>query len=127
MKLRLPYGEPSATMQRWFDQIVLKIDEMGFAPPPPAGLVGEADDEGDDEHHGPWWRMPESAPAMVLHVLTFPLKAMVFTTTPNVLLKRNEKYYPLTILISMGWLAIFATLMTAPRPGSPCTRRAPPR
>ena len=49
---------------------------------------------------------------MVFHVLTFLLKAMVFTTTPNVLIKKNEKYYVLTILISMVWLAVFAILMT---------------
>jgi len=111
-KLRLPVGEPSTTMQRWFDQLVVKIDEMGYAPPPPTELVGEAAEEDDDEHHGPWWKMPESTLGMVMHVLTFPLKAMVCSTTPNVLMKKNEKYFPITIIMAMFWLAIFATLMT---------------
>jgi hypothetical protein len=99
-------------MQRWFDQIVVKIDEMGFAPPPPSELVGEGEDEGDEAHHGPWYAMPESTVSMVIHILVFPLKACVFTTTPNVLIKKNEGYFPLTIIMSMFWLAIFATLMT---------------
>ena len=56
--------------------------------------------------------MPESALGKVVHVLTFPLKAPVFLTTPNVLLSKNEKYFPITIIVSMLWLALFATLMT---------------
>ena len=114
-KLRLPYGEPPSTMQRWFDQIICKIDELGYAPPPPTDLVGELTGEAldDEEHdHGPWWAMPESALGKVVHVLTFPLKAPVFLTTPNVLLSKNEKYFPITIIVSMLWLALFATLMT---------------
>jgi Ca2+/Na+ antiporter len=98
-------------MQRWFDQLVVAIADMGFAPPPPSKLNGE---EEHDEHsdHAPWHEMPEATSSKFMHVLTFPIKALVFTTTPNVLIKKNEKYYPATILISMLWLALFATLMT---------------
>jgi Ca2+/Na+ antiporter len=113
-KLRLPAGEPSDTMQRWFDQIVVKIDELGYQAAPPSKLNGE--DEHDEDHaheHGPWWKMPDTgAFNQVVHVITFPIKLLVFTTTPNVLIKGNEKWFPLTIIIAMIWLAIFATLMT---------------
>jgi len=109
-KLRLPAGEPPETMQRWFDQIIVKIHEMGASAPPPQELEGELHEEAHE--HPPWYQMPESPSGRLLHVLTFVLKALVFTTTPNVLIQKNEKYYPLTILISMVWLAIFAILMT---------------
>jgi len=109
-KLRLPTGEPAETMQRWFDQIIVKIHEMGAMAPPPQQLEGELHEEAHE--HPPWYQMPDSPSGRVVHVLTFVLKALVFTTTPNVLIQRNEKYYPLTIVISMVWLAIFAILMT---------------
>ena len=102
-------------MQRWFDQIVVKIDEMGFAPPPPSELVGGMDDDELTEHdHPPWWKMPHGAgvATQIIFYSTFLIKAMVFTTTPNVLIKANEKYYPVTIVVSMVWLAVFAILMT---------------
>ena len=108
-KLRLPPGEPPSTMQRWFDQIVIKIDELGYSPPPPTELVGGLE---EDEHHRPWYEMPDSALGQVVHCFTFLIKAAVFTTTPNVLVPGKEKYYPLTILVSMFWLAVFAILMT---------------
>ena len=38
-----------------------------------------------EEHieHPPWYQMPASTSGKVLHVLTFVLKGLVFTTTPN--------------------------------------------
>jgi len=58
--------------------------------------------------------MPEHAGtfSQVMFVMTFPVKAVVFLTTPNVLDKRYAKYYILTIVIAAVWLAIFAILMT---------------
>ena len=100
-------------MQRWFDQIVVKIEDMGHAAPPAAYLAGEMEpDEDAHSEHAPWYKMPESLLGQVTHVLTFPLKACVFLTTPNVLNKKQEKYYLVTILIAAIWLAVFAILMT---------------
>jgi len=57
--------------------------------------------------------MPESGcVAKTMFVMTFPIKAVVFLTTPNVLDKRYEKYYVLTVIIAAVWLAVFAILMT---------------
>jgi len=113
IKLRLPLNTPPDVMQRWFDQLIVKIDDLGHAAPPAALLAGE---EEEDEHgeHGPWYKMPEHAGTLsqVMFVMTFPVKAVVFLTTPNVLDKRYAKYYILTIVIAAVWLAIFAILMT---------------
>jgi Ca2+/Na+ antiporter len=113
IKLRLKPGTPPDVMQRWFDQIVVKIDDLGHAAPPAALLAGEME---EDEHgeHGPWYKMPEHAStfSQVVFVMTWPVKALVFLTTPNVLDKRYAKYYVLTIVISAIWLAVFAILMT---------------
>ena len=102
-KLRLPVGEPPSTMQRWFDQIVVKIDGMGYAPPPPSELVGGLDDDELTKHdHPPWWKMPHDPSCMtqVIFYSTFILKAMVFTTTPNVLITSKDmggsSYHPAT-------------------------------
>ena len=118
--LRLPSGESPETMQRWFDQIVVKIDEMGFAPPPPSELVGGMDDDELTEHdHPPWYKWPTdgSATSKFLHICTFPIKGMVFTTTPNVLIKKNEKWYRIdysafiaAVVQTLPFVFFFATL-----------------
>ena len=115
-KLRAPYNDDHAgeTMQRFFDHLVIAVDRLRtFAPPPK--LPGEQHEEAHE--HPPWYQWPSTenggtATDQVLYVLTFIVKAPVFLTTPNVLVKGNEKFYPLTIIMSMFWLAIFAILMT---------------
>lgn len=116
LKLRLLAGMPQSTMQRWFDHLVVKIDDMGVAAPPPTPLHGEYDEQEAHEHEHPaWYKMPDDESgnlAKIFHVLTFPLKAAVFATTPDVLIPANEKYYLVTIVMSMIWLAVLAILMT---------------
>lgn len=110
-KLRTLYNDDRAgdTMQRWFDHLVVTIDsQRNYAPPPK--LPNEEHEEAHE--HPPWYQWPETASEQVAYVLTIPIKAPVFLTTPNVLVKGNEKFYPITIIMSMVWLAIFAILMT---------------
>jgi K+-dependent Na+/Ca+ exchanger-like protein len=112
IKLRAPVAsaEGADAIQRWFDQLVVKIDAFKMTSPPPK-LHGEEDAHAHE--HPPWWQMPEEGNvAKAIHILTFPWKAPIFLTTPNVLKAGNEKYFALTIALSMFWLAIFATLMT---------------
>jgi len=45
-------------------------------------------------------------------VSTFPIKAMVHTTMPDVRVAGNEKWYPATMGLSALWLAVFAFLLT---------------
>jgi len=110
-KVRAQYNDDRAgdTMQRWFDHMVVAIDnQRNYAPPPK--LRNEEHEEAHE--HPPWYKWPDSVGGQILYCLTFVIKAPVFLSTPNVLIKGNEKYYPLTIVMSMVWLAVFAILMT---------------
>ena len=110
-KLRAPYNDPHAgeTMQRCFDHMVIAIDKQRMHAPPKQ-LKNEEHEEAHE--HPPWYKWPATTVGQVVYVLTFPIKAPVFLSTPNVLIKGNEKFYPLTIVMSMVWLAVFAILMT---------------
>jgi len=107
-------------MQRWFDCLVVKLDEVRTTAPPTVPLQGE-----EAEHeHAPWYECPHGAVAILMYAVTLPVKAMVFPTVPDVngaqwsvfslcVEKQNaKKLYPVTIVMAMVWLAIFATIMT---------------
>lgn len=107
-------------MQRWFDFLIVKLDEVRKTAPPTYTLAGE-----EEEHdHPPWYQMPEGAFNKCFHLFTLPIKLLVFPTVPDVngdqpslftlCFDRKElrKLYPLTILLAMVWLAVFATCMT---------------
>jgi len=118
--LRSPGSSPSdqTHMQMWFDHLVVRLEEVRKAPTPVEQLAGE---ELPHEEHPPWYKAPDDTMGKVFHCATFGIKALVFLTTPNVLKHDdkmgfagwgNEKWFLVTIIISMIWLALFATLMT---------------
>jgi len=109
-RMRVAGESDPMVMQKWFDYIVVKLETLRKFSPARVSLSGQVDELEHD--HPPWYAMPESKFGIGFHVLTFPIKAAVFSTTPNVLKKGNEKYFVLTIVISMIWLAVFAVLMT---------------
>ena len=101
--------------QRWFDEIVLKTDELSKQGPAAAGGEGgggEAD--GDDDEDGEvWYAPPSSASGRLGFAITLPLKAAIHLSVPAVHRRGCEKYYPLTLVLAVLWLALLAYFMTA--------------
>ena len=116
-KLRAPNG---GSCEAWFDALVVKLDQLRTAGPPPAARRADATDgatRGDEEaanldHHVPWYRPPQERLSCAFHVLVFPLKAAIHLSVPNVHRPGGAKWYPLTLLLSVAWLALLAYLMT---------------
>jgi len=113
-KLRMPDADmdeqaAGQVAQKWFDRLVVKIDELRKAANTPLTLAGE---EEDDEGHEPWDKVPDGGLAKVFFYATYPLKAAVFATTPFVLHKSQEHKYARCASISALWLAVLAFGMT---------------
>ena len=111
--------------QRWFDEIVVKTDEVRKQPPPDesaSGGVGVGVGE-EEEDHPPWYTPPPKGLTLnrILFCLALPMKAAIHLSIPPVLGKyyplvlppiRCEKFYPLSLLLAVVWLALLAILMT---------------
>ena len=100
--------------QRWFDEIVLKTDELSKEGPTAAGGEGgggEADGD-DDEDGEEWYALPSSSFGRVGFAITLPLKAAIHLSVPAVHRRGCEKYYPLTLVLSVLWLGLLAYFMT---------------
>jgi Ca2+/Na+ antiporter len=110
--LQLQASDPAELMMRWFDEIVVKVDELGHTVeegPPKKTAVLSAEDDSD---HQRWYMMPSAGVRVkVLFLISFPVKAIVFLTVPDVLSSKSRHLYPLTLLMSIAWLGVFAFLM----------------
>ena len=60
------------------------------------------------------------------HVLTFPLRAVIHLTCPEVHRAGCERLYPLTLLMAVGWLAVLAYCMTHALEHIGCALSIPP-
>ena len=122
--LCLPEDEGSGLMQRWFDELVVRIDELRAAPSAAELLLDESDriDGGggaalgfDDEDGARWHSLPEGPAARCLFVAVLPLKALLHLTIPAPRRGRGGApscCYPLTLALAICWLALLSFSMT---------------
>jgi Ca2+/Na+ antiporter len=109
-KIRCAPDAPTNLMQMWFDELVCKIDEARGTLPI-ATADGEAADD-EDEHHEPWYKLPDSGPGIVMALLVFPLKLLIHLTVPSMHSPSGKKWYLATLILSTVWLAALAYVMT---------------
>ena len=98
--------------QRWFDEIIVKTDELRKQP---GGGGANGDNGGDfeeDDDHDAWHALPRGSLPRLGFCVTLPLKAAVHLTVPVLHRKGCEKYYPLTLSLAIVWLALLAYVMT---------------
>ena len=69
LRCEMDIGDPWV-MQRWFDEIVIKIDELQDAGSGGNGADGDEDD--DEEDHENWWAPPQTALGFVSYAITLP-------------------------------------------------------
>ena len=118
-KLRAPDDAPEGTLGEWFDALVVKLDELRTAPRPDreADLTEASGRRVEEEalhldHHPAWYRLRGGRLSMAFGVITMPLKAAIHLTVPDVNTPKWAKYYTLTLLLSVVWLAVLAYAMT---------------
>jgi hypothetical protein len=102
-------------MQRWHDELILKIDELRSSSASAGGFQGLSYDDDDPllaEEHDPWYALPRGYPSMLVYGLTFPLRAALHLTMPEVHQPGCMRAYPLTLLIATIWLALLSYLLT---------------
>ena len=134
-KLRCGADVDPATIQQWFDHLIVSIDELRAQPPPSAGRpraastdfapgnleggsldsVGDPDtwgepaEEEDDEEHELWYAVPEGKLAKVLFIAIVPLKALFHFSIPDP--ARRADWYMVSLVLAVVWLAILAYTM----------------
>jgi len=114
-KLRSPDDAGPGYLRRWFDALVLKLEEVRTTAQHSASSLEETDEvEKDIDHHmhAKWHAMPSGGGARLMHVLVFPLKAAIHATIPDVHQKGCAKYYTITLLLAIVWLALLAYVLT---------------
>jgi Ca2+/Na+ antiporter len=104
-------SEAAETAQLWFDHIVFSVNDLRKKGPPSAKDEHPVDDQ---HEHEVWYHIPskEDPLGLLSAVLTFPVKAMVHLTLADVRIPGKEKYYPVTMVASAMWLALFAFILT---------------
>lgn len=122
-KMREPDDAPAGTLRLWLAVLVLKLDQLRTAPSTPRRRATSPADEllaseiaeiatGLDRRL-PWWALPKGGSlGRVMHLFMLPLKAAIHLSVPDVHEPRYTRCYPLTLLLSVAWLAGLAFVMT---------------
>ena len=114
--LRCGADAPPRTMRRWFDELLVRMDELRRLPPPPEDeQEEEAAREAADEGHEPWHRPPATRGARLLWGVALPLKGAIHCTVPDVMQRRWAEWYVVTIGLAVAWLALLAYVMNLVR------------
>lgn len=91
---------PQVLFNEWFAQSVFFGDRQK------AGVVIDKESE---SFFPPW--PEENIQAKILYILSIPLVIPLYLTTPDVTKARFEKFFIMTFIISIVWIAIFAYVM----------------
>jgi Ca2+/Na+ antiporter len=116
IRLLLPPGEPEETMQLCFDLIVLKIDELHVQVRSTKARRNSVKlhlGMEEEVHHEAWYRIPSGRLAKVSFFATLPVRMLVYPCMPDVRQPGKQKYWLVSMVFSMLWMAIFAYIFTS--------------
>jgi hypothetical protein len=116
IRLLLPPGEPEGTMQLCFDLIVLKIDELHVQVRSTKARRNSVKlhlGMEEEVHHEAWYRIPSGRLAKVSFFATLPVRMLVYPCMPDVRKPGKQKYWLVSMVFSMLWMAIFAYIFTS--------------
>ena len=110
---RAPASAPSALLE-WFDELVLRLEAIrtASAPQPRPRKEEEEPEEEEEEDAEEFFRLPSGCMQRVAYLALFPLAAPIHMTTPDARHARWKKWFALTLLMSLVWLVVLATVMT---------------
>jgi K+-dependent Na+/Ca+ exchanger-like protein len=98
---------PQALFKEWFAKSVFFEDRQK------AGAAAEEEEQGCF----PAWPS-ESLQAKLLYIVSMPLLIPIYCTTPDVNKARFEKYFLVTFVMAIVWIAVFACKSTLWRKGT---------
>ena len=116
IRLLLPPGEPEETMQLCFDLFVLKIDELHVQVRSTKARRNSVKlhlGMEEEMHHEVWYRIPSGRLAKVSFFATLPIRMLVYPCMPDVRQPGKQKYWLVSMVFSMLWMAIFAYIFTS--------------
>ena len=116
IRLLLPPGEPEETMQLCFDLFVLKIDEHRVQVRSTKARQNSVKlhlGMEEEVHHEAWYRIPSGRLAKVSFFVTLPIRMFVYSCMPDVRQPGKQKYWLVSMVFSMLWMAIFAYIFTS--------------
>ncbi|XP_051992844.1 sodium/potassium/calcium exchanger 2-like isoform X3 [Xyrauchen texanus] len=85
--------------------------EVEVTPPMNGNAGPEAEEEEDDEDQPLSLAWPETARKQATYLLIFPIVFPLWLTLPDVRRDTSKKFFPITFLGSISWIAVFSYLM----------------
>lgn len=86
---------------KWFEALTFAISFFKSDDYAAASRAGIADDEVE-----PWvWAWPEKFGGRFAYIISFPFKALFFITIPDVRQPKWTRFWPVTFVMSIVWLA----------------------
>ncbi|KAI5630474.1 hypothetical protein C0J50_7636, partial [Silurus asotus] len=80
--------------------------------PPMNGSVGQQGEEEEDDGDQPLSLMwPKTSQKQVMYLFIFPIVFPLWLTLPDVRRDTSKKFFPITFLGSISWIAVFSYLM----------------
>ncbi|XP_051982207.1 sodium/potassium/calcium exchanger 2-like isoform X1 [Xyrauchen texanus] len=85
--------------------------EVEVTPPMNGSAGPEAEEEDEDEDQPLSLAWPETARKQLTYLLIFPIVFPLWLTLPDVRRDTSKKFFPITFLGSISWIAVFSYLM----------------
>ncbi|XP_034156987.1 sodium/potassium/calcium exchanger 2-like [Pangasianodon hypophthalmus] len=85
--------------------------EVEVTPPMNGSIAQQSEEEEEDEDQPLSLTWPETSQKQVMYLFIFPIVFPLWLTLPDVRRETSRKFFPITFLGSISWIAVFSYLM----------------